>query len=154
MNKRKYNSKFRKEYKKYSTEFNRLLEKTGKDGSEKLTFQEFKRAFKVESEEELSGRIKVSRNLSKKIAEQSFYEFSYREARMIRKYAIEQGVEGAEKVRIYEIRQGLKEEFEDAFYDAIREERESLFSAGLNKSEVRREISIRFFDSDPKKRRR
>lgn len=150
MAKRKYTTEYRKAWTKYKKDIKKLEDRYGEEPEERITdFYEFKRTYIVEKERMAKGEIKKV-NVAKKIAEDSFYEFSYRESRMIRKYAEEQGID-TKGIKISDIRRGLKHELEDAFYESITDYRRTMLNSGMSSKEIAADIAIRYFDSDPKK---
>lgn len=156
---RKYNSKWRKLYNTYKREIKRLSTKgyeTLDDVNiEDLNIKQFRRRYKEYSQNIELGVWKRPANISKNLAQRHFYEYSYKEAKAVYKYAKESGVDELEdpftgetvKISLENIRRGDIMGYEEAFYEAIRHSREQLFRQGLSKEEVAHEIGRRFWGS-------
>lgn len=149
MAKRKYSNLWRKRYALYNRKFKQKIKETGFEPVlDKFdTLQEFKRAFIVENQKIKKGEVKKpNRGITEDLVNQSFYRHSYKEARALMRKA---------KTKVKELglsfsdlrREENIELYETYLYDEIREERERLFKEGKSASQVRREISQRYWGS-------
>ena len=158
-----------KRYNAYKRAFNSRVDRMLEQGltpydAIPLTYREYKELYTEEFNDRVKEVEKGERasigNINNKLISDQVYELSEEQAYAIFDYMKTLSKEEREALNfsyrninaaIAKIRQGdfVKEEL--GLWDIIAAERDKLFEAGMSKKEVRAQIAITFFNSDPEK---